>query len=260
MRKYRECPKNSTQHQDILNKNKSILKQKALTYKLLPLNNRSKILDIGCGNGDDLNSVAKISGYQGEYIGISNDKNMINEARYRYDHPALSFLFADANYTLPFSDNYFDGVRADRVFLYLKNPQYTLSEMIRVVRPEGNILVNDTDVGTFLFGKENLNNINRYYIETLATWFNNPWIGRQLYGIFKSSGLKNIKVYPATLTFTDFSAARKIYIIDQVIEKMVTLKRITSDQGEQWLSYLQSQADKDKFFGIANQFTVCANK
>jgi ubiquinone/menaquinone biosynthesis C-methylase UbiE len=260
MSEYQEHPKNSTKHQDILNKNKSILKQKVLTYKLLSLNNGSKILDVGCGNGDDLNSVAKISNYQGEFIGVSNDQNMLNEALYRYNNAKLSFLFADANETLPFPNNYFDGVRADRVFLYLENPKHTLSEMIRVVKPKGKVVVNDTDIGTFLFSGENLDNINRYYIETLATWFNNPWIGRQLYGLFTDLELKNINVYPITLTFTDFNAARKIYIIDQVIEKMVSIKRITSVQGKEWLSYLQSQADADKFFCIANQFAVCGNK
>ena len=61
---------------------------------------------------------------------ISGDSRLTSYADTTYDGGAL-----------PFSDNYFEGVLAFQVLEHVENLDFTISEIHRVCKPDGNVLI-----------------------------------------------------------------------------------------------------------------------
>ena len=54
---------------------------KQRSYELLNLKPGHRVLDVGCGTGDDVCAMAKIVGLSGRVVGIDNSEVMIAEAK-----------------------------------------------------------------------------------------------------------------------------------------------------------------------------------
>jgi SAM-dependent methyltransferase len=92
------------------------------------------VLDVGCGTGHDLVPLGSDS------VGIDRSAAMVERARER-DGTAL---LGDAA-SLPFARASFGSVRADRVLQHVLDPAAVLSEMLRVTRSGGRVIVADPD-------------------------------------------------------------------------------------------------------------------
>ncbi len=99
----------------------------------------NRVLDIGCGTGEDAVALA------GPAIGVERSLVMCIEARAR--HALLPLVAADAA-ALPLRDARLDAVRADRVVQHLREPDRTLREWRRVLRPGGRLITFDPDLTT----------------------------------------------------------------------------------------------------------------
>jgi len=100
----------------------------------------STVLDVGCGWGDDLKTIAKIikSG-----IGIDNDPKAIKEAKNNLSHFKSIKLFLKDAKKLDFKDNTFDYVIClGNTFGNLGKDKYkALKEMKRVIKNKGKIVI-----------------------------------------------------------------------------------------------------------------------
>lgn len=96
--------------------------------------NRTKILDIGCGTGSILKYLGK---YFDKAHGIDVSKGMITQAR--LNNPNGDFISGDAN-SLPYKNNEFDMVISHAVFHYL-NRNTALKEAIRILKPNGKLVI-----------------------------------------------------------------------------------------------------------------------
>ena len=94
-----------------------------------------RVLDVGCGCGDDVRRMAMSIIPNGCAAGIDVSQSMIEEARRRcatFVAP-VQFVVAAAE-DLPWASAYFDACLADRVFQHLRNPARALNEMLRVTK------------------------------------------------------------------------------------------------------------------------------
>jgi len=152
-------------------------------------------LDIGCGPGIIDNSISNIfKGITIHCADISSER--IQQAKQKTNQKNIYFTCADAN-ELPYETNCFDFVFARFLFEYLKNPDRVISEMIRVCRSGGKLLIQDLD-GQLLFHypeytdlSEQMNLVIRY-LESHYGF--DPFVGRKLYYLCASKGLINIHV------------------------------------------------------------------
>lgn len=235
---------------------------KNMSYKLLNIESGSSILDLGCGTGDDVLTLAELVGPSGKVVGLDNSKSLIEEANQRSRHMELpvQFQVGDAH-KLDLADNTFDGCRADRVFMHLHDRQQALSEMIRVTRPGGHIVVSDPDWDTMIVeapDRDLTRQIIDNFVEQLVI---NPWCGRELYKLFKLVGLENVVVADTvTLVLTDFSTANQLWGFDKAADLMRKEKPSFADKVESWLSYLKQADDEGFFFSAVTGFTVAAEK
>jgi len=101
----------------------------------LKLEARDAALDVGCGTGDDLSSLAAVVGPSGRVVGVDRSEELVAEARSRTRHSSsVEVLVGDAQ-ALPFSDDEFSAARVERVLMRLDEPRALLGELARVTRP-----------------------------------------------------------------------------------------------------------------------------
>jgi ubiquinone/menaquinone biosynthesis C-methylase UbiE len=96
------------------------------------------VLDCGCGLGTITLDIAQRI-FPGQVTGIDLDANKLVKAErlaFGLEQVNASFRKADI-YQLPFGDHYFDLVFASALFQNLTDPAAALSEVRRVLRPDG---------------------------------------------------------------------------------------------------------------------------
>ncbi len=114
----------------------------AALMEALPPGRIGRLLDIGCGTGGLLESLApRIE----EGVGVDASRDMLALARARLSERGLSNIAvrqADM-YRLPLADRSFDAVTLQMVLHYAEDPAAALAEAARVLKPGGALVVVD---------------------------------------------------------------------------------------------------------------------
>ncbi|MGD2182920.1 class I SAM-dependent methyltransferase [Lusitaniella coriacea] len=114
--------------------------KRLLEFVKLPKNPR--ILDLGCGTGRLLHRLAgQFPELQG--TGFDLSPQMLNQACQNNSfRDRVTYIQGNAE-TLPFEDEQFDAVFNTISFLHYPNPQLVLSEVRRVLKPQGRFYLAD---------------------------------------------------------------------------------------------------------------------
>ena len=100
-----------------------------------------RLLEVGCGNGAAAIHLSRR--YLLDLTGIDVDPKQIDiAATANADHASTRFLVADAT-RLPFPDGEFDLVYTNKTTHHIRDWQQALTEMIRVLKPGGQLLYSD---------------------------------------------------------------------------------------------------------------------
>ncbi|HVW32199.1 MAG TPA: methyltransferase domain-containing protein [Acidimicrobiia bacterium] len=161
----------------------------ALAVAALRLEPGHRVLDVGCGTGEDTRRLAALVGPGGTAMGVDVSKAMVEVARARsvgHGLPATFDVVDGAE--LPFPDNSFDAVRAERVLIHCPDPQAVLAEMVRVLRPGGRIVAIDVDFDLCVLDLPDLA-LTRRTISAMSDSMASGTIGRQLVRRFRALGL-----------------------------------------------------------------------
>jgi ubiquinone/menaquinone biosynthesis C-methylase UbiE len=236
---------------------------KQLTYEQMRAQAGQKVLDVGCGPGTDTIPLARLVGTSGQVIGVDFDADMIVEAEKRALEAEVSawviHKYADA-IALPFGSDYFDACRCERTFQHLHDPVKTLSEMARVTKSGGWIVVLDADWGSLSIDTTEIETERRYvrfFPEHLA---NNGYSGRQLYRLFKQQGLVDVSVQMCGVPFTDYAFARQIMIMDRFEQEAIASGAVTvQDLDRLHTCWEKTNADGD-FFASMSMMLVLGRK
>lgn len=236
---------------------------RARSIERLGIREGSRILDVGCGTGDDARAMAALVGRSGRVTAIDIDPVMLDEAKRRssgVDLP-LDFRFGDV-YELDQPDATFDGSRAERVFLHLADPERALAQMVRVVKPGGAVVVLERDIETRTIDVPGAAHraVTRRVVNFWCDRFLGGWIGRQLPRLFRQAGLTDISIEPVTVVDTDFAAFDGQYELTRVVGRAVAGGAVTAEEGEQWLARLHEVVNAGSFFTSMTNFIVGGRK
>jgi arsenite methyltransferase len=114
-------------------------------FSLGPLLPGEKVLDIGCGGGVDTLVAASLVGPPGQAVGIDTTPEMLARARQNLREVHVSnatFVHASAE-KLPFMEQSFHVVISNGVFNLIPDKASALTELLRVLKPEGRLMIAD---------------------------------------------------------------------------------------------------------------------
>ncbi len=97
-----------------------------------------RICDFGCGAGNDIQLMCTPGN---EYIGLDVSIGALTEARARFSPKNVEYHQVDFDEPLPLSDASSDVVTSFFVFEHLLQPTRTLREMMRILRPDGQLFL-----------------------------------------------------------------------------------------------------------------------
>ena len=113
------------------------------------------VLDVGCGVGSIALDLAPTVA-PGRMVGIDADSRQIEAARASAAERAIdnAEFVTSSVYELPFENAAFDVVYANAVLMYVRDQVLALTEMRRVLRPDGLAAVIDDDLGTVVISPD----------------------------------------------------------------------------------------------------------
>jgi Methylase involved in ubiquinone/menaquinone biosynthesis len=213
-----------------------------------------RILDIGCGIGHSALRLASLVAPTGEVVGLDKNAFLIAEARRRARglSARLTYQIGDAEH-LTFPAYNFDICRAERVLMYLDNPQLVLDELLRVVRPNGTLVFFEFDYDGMVVDAPEPE-LTRRLGHLLADSVPSPWIGRQLPRLLRERGVQAITVIPHMI-LTTFAMYRSV--VSGTVAQALQSGQLLSTEVSMWWRALDEAEAAGNFFAGFPGFIVC---
>jgi ubiquinone/menaquinone biosynthesis C-methylase UbiE len=228
------------------------------SFALLDLQPGQRVLDVGCGTGEDARAMAQRVAPGGHVVAVDGSEAMIATARTRSEgcNLPVEFRMTDAH-QLPFADNSFDASRADRIFMHLESPARALGEMLRVTRRGGRVLVYEVDFETITLDLPNRKR-TRKIINTWCDSFRNGWLGRHVPALFREAGLEDVRITAATLWLRHPVVMQLVG--QTTVERACAAGFLTPEEGEDWLRQLHEHHKAGLLFSTLTGFLVVGRK
>jgi ubiquinone/menaquinone biosynthesis C-methylase UbiE len=168
----------------------------------------ARVIDVGCGLGEDAWELARIVGPRGHVVGVDSSRAMLERARRpaRPDEAPVEFVLGDAQ-RLPFDPGTFDAARVERTLQHLADPEAAVRELARVTRGGGVVTAIEPDWGTLAIAGGPVRLVQAMCAE-VETRIRNAWIGRELAGLFLANDLRDVSVGVRALVMREFAAMR----------------------------------------------------
>ena len=167
----------------------------AATYLKPHVFEGASVLSVGCGPGSILRSVLsfhrRVTG-----TGLDISPARIQAATQRHHRvPRLNFFCGDVQ-QMQFPSGSFDLVYSRMLLQYVPNKEKAVSEIVRVCKPGGVVLMHDLDGQLIWHYPEDplMQQTVERVLSGLAKSGFDPLVGRKLFWLGRNAGLENIKV------------------------------------------------------------------
>jgi ubiquinone/menaquinone biosynthesis C-methylase UbiE len=164
---------------DFLDKQEPIRTLRAEAVTRMQIAGRQRMLDVGCGVGGATFLIGDLTDPSGLAAGVDVSSALIDVAKQRAGaRPGIEFRIGDAC-AIPYPDNYFEGARSERVFLFLPDRVAAIQEMKGVVKSGGRVCLIDTDFDSIAIYSTN-RALTRKMTSIIAESIQNPNSAREL--------------------------------------------------------------------------------
>ncbi len=222
----------------------------------LELDSTSRVLDLGCGTGIDLQQMAELAG---RCVGIDRSLAMVCASREIVGVRA-SLACGDGS-ALPFAMDSFDACWSRLVLLHTPRPAMVVAEVAevaRVVRAGGRAVFVEPDHGTHIVNTPEIEVFERV-VHHRRTTFRDPLVGRRLPGLVSAAGMEVEQVRATPIVHTSLATARASGgPFDVAVEAAVAADAVTADEGRRYLSSLEQLDAAGAFVFSAMALSVVA--
>lgn len=219
-----------------------------------------RVLDAGCGAGDDARVLAGLAGPEGRVLGLDHSADMVAVARQRSTGMDLPPEFLQGDLCrIECADAEFDRVRADRVFQHLAEPERALGELIRVTAPGGLLMVTDVDWSTLVVDGSPPEFTRRILAHHVSRHVNGA-AGRTLYGMFQRAGLIDVETTGEAFLVTDAELAFFLWGLDDAARDAAEKGVVGEDEAAAWIADLHARSRQGAFFSSVTGFGARGRK
>lgn len=160
------------------------------------------IVDAGCGAGVVSKVMGEVASQKYKHTTLTlldASDQRLNSARVVLEDSAkINYRFYECNLSnIPLETNSVDYVFCRFVFEYLSDPKTVLSEIVRIAKPGGKIVVGDLDfncLNHYPLNPEIESNLQELMSELSKRKLLDPYVGRKLYHMFLEQKLQGIKI------------------------------------------------------------------
>lgn len=216
-----------------------------------------KVLDVGSGPGYTTMELARRVGSSGSIVGVDLNADFVAAASGRARMNKLTVGFVQSEFPpLPFRTGSFDRVLCKNVLEYVDSAADTVKEMARVAAEGGTVVAidSDWDMLALTLPEHARERSERILAAAKSIAVKEPKIGRMLYSLFRTAGLKDVRVEVFAGADTLGRAAPML---------KASLARYARDSGqfagaevEQWLRDIDGAIAAGQYLMVLPQFVV----
>ena len=231
----------------------------ALAFAHLALEPGLSLLDCGCGTGDMLSLMAKLT-EPGIAHGGDLSEAMIREARKRAQAAGVANLTLDKMdvQSLPFPDQSMDRVMATQLLIHVPDPRKAIHEMCRVTAVKGRIAVSDMDWDALAVGCSN-NELARQFTRLFSNGVRNPVVVREYAGWLRAEGFVNIRTLPLPIVFDQWSFFKE-WVVDPSLAEFIAQGSMSREDADEFLQDLEQRNLAGSFFAASTLYTVTGDR
>jgi ubiquinone/menaquinone biosynthesis C-methylase UbiE len=237
-----------------------IVAQRAWTRSALALKPGERGLEIGCGVGFLACEMAREVSPDGRIACIDNSPAMIAAARARAEREGVAermqFSLGDA-VQLVFPSASFDFVVAVQVYLYVSEIERALAEAARVLRPDGRMVIVDTDWDSCVWLTGDRERHKRIQEARLCE-FGQPHLPPALPRLLQSAGMELVKVQALPIVNLRYDSDSFSAGLADSTPKIVTQFGISPAEADAWLTDLKSRTGDGDYFFSLNRYMFVA--
>jgi len=231
---------------------------KRVVVEQLRLRPGQRLLELGCGAGDDARASARQVGRRGHVLGIDAMPSLIAEATRRSDGDGLpcAFQVGDA-LALAVEDESFDCCRIERLLMHVHGePAQVLAEVARVLRPGGRAVVFDFDWDGFVIdGAER--ELTRRVVRSFSDGIHNGWVGSALPRLLSGAGFTDVRIQPHGVAIPyDFFG----WLLSGHLDEALAAGRFTPQELIGWWDQLDQAHAGEGFFAAVLGFVATGTK
>jgi ubiquinone/menaquinone biosynthesis C-methylase UbiE len=235
---------------------------KAQSYAQMQITPGQRVLDVGCGIGVDVLALAQLVGAHGQACGVDADAEMVQQASATISGGRItqaSATHASAS-ALPWPNDYFDATRSERMLQHLAQPEIALTEMVRVTRPGGRVVLLDTDWGSLSIHAPNAELERRLVAFKAEQALRNGFVGRQLVALARNAGLRELHIEVLPMFATDYATARFACALDDLSARAQQAGVASAEEIDDFAESLAALDHVGDFFASVNMVLVAGSK
>lgn len=228
----------------------------------LKLSKLAKVLEVGCGTGVVVRTLARRKGFSGRAVGVDHSSVFVEAARRFAKKEGVSkkaeFQVGDTH-KLDYADGSFDAVIAHTLISHVTEPSAVLKEMARVVRSGGKVAIFDGDYASLTYAFSD-RDFGRQMDGALAlATFNNPMVMRDLPRLLPEVGLEITETLADVVA--EIGSGSYFRTFAETYAPLVSSGGLLPAQKvDDWLAAQRHAMEEGTFFASCNYYTYLAKR
>ena len=222
----------------------------------------ARVLEVGCGTGAMLRFLARREDFTGKAFGVDQCSHFIEAANCfaQAEHVADQHGFQVGNaHRLDHPSATFDVVIAHTLISHVTEPAKVLSEMARVTRPGGTVVIFDGDYASLTYAFPDHGFGHQVDVALTSATFNNPRIMRDLPRLLPEFGLKLTAAWGDAVTEIGHGSYFKS-LMETYAPYVKQAGLLPAQAVDVWLEEQLRAMQNGTFFASCNYYTYLARR
>jgi SAM-dependent methyltransferase len=239
-----------------------VMEYKRIMHDLLAAQQGDRILDAGCGSGDDAFEMARYVGCSGLVVGIDINETQVIRAHERFGNSErpVQFWWEDLHDLAILESRFFNRIFCDRVLGHTLNPALVLTELFRVLKPGGILVCHDADWSELILEGGNESTAKKFICFFWQNAIAHGAIGSMLLAMLEDAGFQNECSQKKVCEFGNVQYALALYRFHRILREMQEQNLVCSKEADLWLEELHEAGNHHRFRTSITSYIVKAVK